>query len=247
MMTRREVIKTMAFATGALTIAPSLIRGENTSSRISPSPGPFKVPELGYPYDALEPYIDGETMRIHHDKHNAAYVENLNKAIAEAPESFQKMPVEELLLRIDTVPEKIRIAVRNNAGGQYNHSFFWKLLKKNEGGKPSGELAKAIDASFGSYSTFQDKFSETATKLFGSGWVWLVLEGKKLQITKTSNQDCPISNPTEAQIPIVGIDLWEHAYYLKYQNRRAEYVKAFWNVINWDYAAERYVSALNAA
>jgi len=178
MMTRREVIKTMALATGALTIAPSLLRGENTSSRVSASPGPFKVPELGYAYDALEPYIDGETMRIHHDKHNAAYVENLNKAIAEAPESFQKTPVEELLLRIDTVPEKIRTAVRNNAGGQYNHSFFWKLLKKNEGGKPNGELAKAVDASFGSYSTFQDKFTETATKLFGSGWVWLVLEGK---------------------------------------------------------------------
>ena len=149
MMTRREAIKTAALAAGAFTVAPSLLKGENPVSHVSTSPGPFKVPELGYPYDALEPYIDAETMRIHHDKHNAAYVDNLNKAIAEAPESLQKESVDELLLNLNRVPEKIRVAVRNNAGGQYNHSLFWKLLKKNEGGKPGGELAKAIDASFG--------------------------------------------------------------------------------------------------
>jgi Fe-Mn family superoxide dismutase len=137
--------------------------------------------------------------------------------------------------------------VRNNAGGQYNHSFFWKLLKKNEGGKPTGELAKAIDAMFGSFSAFQEKFTESATKVFGSGWAWLVLDDENLEITTTPNQDTPISKPNEKEIPIVGIDVWEHAYYLKYQNRRPEYVKAFWNVLNWDYAGERYAAALKSA
>ena len=214
---------------------------------MSDSTYPFKLAPLGYPYDALEPYIDTLTMQIHHDKHNGAYVDNLNKAIAQAPESIQKMTLEELLLNLDKVPENIRTAVRNNAGGDYNHSIFWKLLKKNEGGKPTGELATAIDKTFGSYSAFQDKLSAAATGVFGSGWAWLVVDGKQLEITTTPNQDCPISKPQAKQIPIVGIDVWEHAYYLKYQNRRPEYVKAFWNVINWDYASERYATALKAA
>ena len=247
MMTRREAIKTVALAAGAFTVAPCLLKGENPVSHVSTSPGPFKVQELGSPYDALEPYIDAETMRIHHDKHNAAYVDNLNKAIAEAPESLQKESVDELLLNLNRVPEKIRVAVRNNAGGQYNHSLFWKLLKKNEGGKPGGELAKAIDASFGSYPSFQDKFTQAAKTLFGSGWTWLVLDGKKLLITRTPNQDCPLSGAPQAQIPLLGIDLWERAYYLKYQNRRPEYVKAFWNVINWDYVTDRYSGASKVA
>jgi superoxide dismutase, Fe-Mn family len=246
MMTRREAIKVVALTAGAFTVAPSFLQGQSSGAGASGSVYPFKVPELGYPFDALEPYIDAQTMQIHHDKHNGAYVENLNKALAQAPESIQKMPLEELLLNLDQIPENIRTAVRNNAGGQYNHSFFWKLLKKNEGGKPNGELAKAIDAGFASYSAFQEKLTEAATKLFGSGWAWLVLDGKKLVITTTPNQDCPLSNPKEKEIPIVGIDVWEHAYYLKYQNRRAEYVKAFWNVINWDYAAERFSDASKA-
>jgi Fe-Mn family superoxide dismutase len=247
MMTRREAIRTVAFTAGALTVAPSFLGAESASPTPAAATGPFKVPELGYAYDALEPYIDAQTMQIHHDKHNAAYVANLNKAIAEAPESIQKLSLEELLLSLDKVPEKIRAAVKNNAGGQYNHSFFWKILKKNEAGKPSGELAKAIDTTFGSFSAFQDKFTEAATKVFGSGWAWLVLDGTKLEVTSTANQDTTLSKPNEKEVPIVGIDVWEHAYYLKYQNRRPEYIKAFWNVINWDYASEQYNSAHKSA
>ena len=148
------------------------------------------------------------------------------------------------MLNLDQVPDNIRTAVRNNAGVKKISLASGKLLKKNEGGKPTGELATAIDGTFGSYSAFQDKLGEAAVKVFGSGWAWLVADGKQLEITTTPNQDCPISKPQTKEIPIVGIDVWEHAYYLKYQNRRAEYVKAFWNVINWDYAAERYASAL---
>jgi Fe-Mn family superoxide dismutase len=247
MITRREAIKAVALTAGALTVVPSFLQGQTSDSNTTGSTYPFKLAPLGYPYDALEPYIDAQTMQIHHDKHNGAYVDNLNKAMAQAPESIQKMSLDELLLNLDKVPDNIRTAVRNNAGGQYNHSFFWKLLKKNEEGKPTGDLAAGIDGTFGSFSAFQDKLGEAATKVFGSGWAWLVAEGKQLEITATPNQDCPISRPQHKEIPIVGIDVWEHAYYLKYQNRRAEYVKAFWNVINWDYAAERYATALKAA
>src|ERR1700755_2020704 len=155
MMTRREAIKVVALTAGAFTVAPSILKGKSAGVGASGSFYPFKVPELGYPYDALEPYIDAQTMQIHHDKHNGAYVENLNKALAQAPESVQKMSLEELLLNLDKVPENIRTAVRNNGGGQYNHSFFWKILKKNEGGKPSGDLTKAIDGTFGDYPAFQ--------------------------------------------------------------------------------------------
>lgn len=246
-MTRREAIKAVALTAGAFAVAPSFVQGATADSSASSSAYPFKLPDLGYPYDALEPYIDAQTMQIHHDKHNGAYVENLNKALAQAPESVQKMSLEEILEKLDTIPENIRTAVRNNAGGQYNHSFFWKILKKNEGGQPSGELAKAIDTTFGGYPGFQAKFSEAAMKVFGSGWAWLATDGKKLTITSTPNQDTSISKPGDQEIPIVGIDVWEHAYYLKYQNRRAEYVKAFWNVINWDYAAEQYAAASKQA
>ena len=243
MMARREAIKTVALTAGALALGPSLLRAENPNAIPGDSAYPFKVPDLGYAYDALEPYIDAQTMQIHHDKHNAAYVKNLNKAIVQAPERIQKMSVEELLANLESIPEKIRPAVRNSAGGQYNHSLFWKLLKKNEGGKPSDELAKAIDLTFGSYSNFQAKFTEVATKLFGSGWAWLVVDGNSLEITTTPNQDSTLSKAQRKQVPIVGIDLWEHAYYLQYQNRRPEYIKAFWDVINWDYASQRFVEA----
>ena len=173
MMTRREAIKTVALTAGALAAGPSLLQGQTSDSSVGGSTYPFKLAPLGYPYDALEPYIDALTMQIHHDKHNGAYVENLNKAIAQAPEAIQKMSLDELLRNLDKVPENIRTAVRNNAGGQYNHSFFWKLLKKNENGKPTGELATAIDGTFGSYSAFQDKLSEAAPKFLeavGHGW-----------------------------------------------------------------------------
>jgi Fe-Mn family superoxide dismutase len=240
MMTRREAIKTVALTAGAIAVTPSLGNAAQGASGY-----PFKLPELGYAYDALEPYIDAQTMQIHHDKHHAAYVENLNKALADAPDSTKKMSVEQILASLDTLPEKIRTTVRNNAGGHYNHSLFWKLLKKNENGKSSGDLAKAIDTSFGSFSAFQEKLSEAATKVFGSGWAWLVLkDGKTLEIVSTPNQDSPISQKSSA--PILGLDVWEHSYYLKHQNRRPEYIKAFWSVVNWDHSAELYAAALKA-
>src|SRR5260370_6641 len=183
MITRREAIKAVALTAGALTVVPSFLQGQTSDSSTSGSTYPFKLAPLGYPYDALEPYIDALTMQIHHDKHNGAYVDNLNKAIAQAPEPIQKMSLDELLLNLDQVPDNIRTAVRNNAGGQYNHSFFWKLLKKNEGGKPTGELAKAIDKTFGSFSAFQDKLSDSATKLFVSGLAWLGLSAVNLEVT----------------------------------------------------------------
>jgi Fe-Mn family superoxide dismutase len=248
MITRRKALKTAALAAGAFTLAPSLLKAQAPPP---PSPAlsgtyPFKVPDLPYGYDALEPYIDTLTMHLHHDKHHAAYVENLNKALAEAGEPFQKMTVEDLLLHLNELPEKVRTAVRNNGGGHYNHSLFWQMLKKNEGGQPTGELASAITETFGGYPEFQQKFSDAAAKVFGSGWAWLVLDDKDLEISTTPNQDNPISKPEEKEIPLLGLDVWEHAYYLKYQNRRPEYIKAFWNVVNWDYVGQRYRDAMKA-
>jgi superoxide dismutase, Fe-Mn family len=237
MMTRRDAIKTVALTAGALSLAPSLLRGQ-TNQKLT---YPYKVPPLGYPYDALEPHIDALTMQIHHDKHHAAYVENLNKALASADPKFQQLSLEELLTGLDQVPETIRTTVRNNAGGHYNHSLFWLTLKKNEGGKPSGDLADAINKKFSSFDDFKKKMSETSGKVFGSGWGWLVLDGKELDITSTPNQDSPIS---KHQVPLLGLDVWEHSYYLKHQNRRPEYIQAFWSVVNWDFVDERYKAAL---
>ncbi|MFY9986248.1 MAG: superoxide dismutase [Chthoniobacterales bacterium] len=237
MMTRREAIKTVALTAGALTLAPSLIQAENEEKLTYP----YKLPDLGYPYDALEPHIDTETMQIHHDKHHAAYVENLNKALAGADPKFQKLTLEELLTGLDQLPEHIRTVVRNNAGGHYNHSLFWLMLKKNEGGKPNGDLGAAIDKTFSSYDEFKKKFSEASVRVFGSGWGWLVLNGKELEITSTPNQDSPIS---KHQVPLLGLDVWEHSYYLKHQNRRPQYIEAFWSVVNWDYVGDRYKKAM---
>ena len=236
-MTRRDAIKTVALTAGALSLAPSLLRGETTQKLTYP----YKVPDLGYSYDALEPYIDTLTMHIHHDKHHAAYVENLNKALAGADAQYQQLTLDQLLTGLDQLPETIRTAVRNNAGGHYNHSLFWLMLKKNENGKPSGDLATAIDQTFSSYDEFKKKFSEAGAKVFGSGWAWLVLNGKQLEITSTPNQDSPIS---KNQVPLLGLDVWEHSYYLKHQNRRPEYIAAFWNVVNWDFVAEQYKTAM---
>jgi superoxide dismutase, Fe-Mn family len=245
MITRRDAIKTVALAAGAITLNPSLLRAEKNAS--AGQTYPFKVPELGYPYDALEPYIDTQTMQIHHDKHHGAYVENLNKALATADPKFQQQTLNDLLTHLDDLPEQIRTAVRNNGGGHYNHSFFWPMLKKNEDGKPTGELAKAIDDTFGGYPAFQQKFAEAATKVFGSGWAWLVVDSGKLAIVSTPNQDTPLSKKAEQEAPVLGIDVWEHSYYLKHQNRRPEYIKAFWNVINWDYARKQYNAAMKTA
>lgn len=237
MMTRRHAIKSTVLAGAALATMTSVHAQTATAPSSGPSvAGPFKLPPLPYAYDALEPYIDAQTMRIHHDKHHAAYVANLNKALADHPDLHSKS-LEELLQDLDAIPEKIRTAVRNNGGGDYNHTLFWQLLKK-DGGEPKGALAAAMDKTFGSFNAFKEKWTKAALGQFGSGWAWLVMDGdKKLAIAPSANQDSPISH---SQHPLLGIDVWEHAYYLKYQNRRSDYVAAFFHVINWDFVAERY-------
>jgi superoxide dismutase, Fe-Mn family len=199
----------------------------------------FTVPPLPYPFDALEPYIDAKTMEIHHDKHHGAYVTNLNKAL-EGHADLQKLSVEELLAQINKVPENIRAAVRNNGGGHMNHSMFWKIMKKGGGGEPGGELGKAIASSFGSFADFKAKLNDAAVKRFGSGWAWLMFRDGKLVIESTANQDNPVMDAGRA---FFGVDVWEHAYYLKYQNRRPEYLEAWWNVINWPQVEENFAHA----
>src|ERR1019366_7310528 len=195
----------------------------------------YELPPLPYPKDALEPYIDAQTMEIHHDKHHAAYVTNVNKAIA-GKADLESKSVEQLIGNLDAVPADIRGAVRNNGGGHANHSFFWKLLGPKAGGAPSGKLADEIKAAFGGFDAFKEKFEAAAVSRFGSGWAWLVVNHGKLEIVSTANQDSPLMGKTVSGAegaPILGVDVWEHAYYLKYQNRRAEYLKAIWNVVNW--------------
>jgi superoxide dismutase, Fe-Mn family len=222
-------------------LASSIAR-EATAAQTSAAPaGPFSLPPLPYAFDALEPFIDARTMEIHHDKHHQAYVTNLNKAVASHPE-LGKQPVEMLVRNLSTVPEDIRAAVRNNGGGHANHSLFWLSLGKSNEAKPAGELGRAIEAKFGNYSAFQEQFTKAALGVFGSGWAWLSLDpGKQLLIESTPNQDSPL---TAGRRPLFGIDVWEHAYYLKYQNKRADYIAAFYNVINWDAVSERYRKAL---
>jgi len=236
MMTRRHALKTAALASVACATASTLRFAAQPVPTPAPAAGPFTLPPLPYAFDALEPHIDAETMQIHHDKHHATYVANLNKAVAEFPD-LGKKPVEDLLKDLTVIPEKIRMAVRNQGGGHYNHSIFWPMMKKNGGGEPSGELSKAIDKTFGSFSAFKDQFTKTAISQFGSGWAWLVLDGSDLKIEPSPNQDSPIR---VGQQPLLGLDVWEHAYYLKYQNRRPEYVAAWFNVINWDYVTEQF-------
>jgi Fe-Mn family superoxide dismutase len=201
---------------------------------------PFTVPDLPYAYDALEPTIDKETMTLHHDKHHGAYVTNLNAAIEKHPELANKT-VEELIKGLNSVPEDIRTAVRNNGGGHLNHSMFWTIMKPGGGGDPSGALGDAIKSTFGDVETFKTQFNDAGAKQFGSGWAWLmVTPDGKLQITSTANQDNPI---TAGSYPVMGNDVWEHAYYLKYQNRRADYLKAWWNVVDWEAIAKRFYAA----
>ncbi|HBU89920.1 MAG TPA: superoxide dismutase [Bacillus pumilus] len=199
----------------------------------------FKLPELPYAYDALEPHIDKETMTIHHTKHHNTYVTNLNKAI-EGVSALEDQSIEELVANLNSVPENIRTAVRNNGGGHANHSLFWTLLSPNGGGAPTGELADAIEKELGGFEKFKSDFAAAAAGRFGSGWAWLVVNNGKLEITSTPNQDSPL---TEGKTPILGLDVWEHAYYLNYQNRRPDYISAFWNVVNWDGVARLYSEA----
>ncbi|GEL03787.1 superoxide dismutase [Rummeliibacillus sp. G93] len=199
----------------------------------------FELPNLPYAFDALEPHIDAKTMEIHHDKHHNTYVTGLNDALSGKSE-FEGKSVEEIIANLDAVPEDVRTAVRNNGGGHANHSLFWQLLSANGGGEPTGELKEAIDAKFGSLDAFKEKFAAAAKTRFGSGWAWLVLSNGELEIMSTPNQDSPIM---EGKTPLLGLDVWEHAYYLNYQNRRPDYISAFWNVVNWDKVAELYKSA----
>ena len=198
-----------------------------------------ETPRLPYDYAALEPYISAEIMRLHHDKHHETYVKNLNDALAKHPE-LESKAAEDLLRDLQSVPEDIRTAVRNNGGGHVNHTMFWRIMKPQGGGDPTGEIAQAIKDAFGDFNSFKEKFNDGGAKQFGSGWVWLVSSGVKLEITSTPNQDSPLSNK---QFPIMGNDVWEHAYYLQYQNRRPEYLKAWWNVVNWDEINKRFSEA----
>ncbi len=199
----------------------------------------FELPKLPYDYNALEPYIDTETMHLHHDKHHATYVNNLNTALQ--GHEFANLPVEEVVRRLNEVPASAQTAVRNNGGGHVNHTMFWEIMTPGGSKAPTGELAQAINAKFGSFDAFKTAFNDAGAKRFGSGWAWLVLDQSgNLAITSTANQDNPL---TEGSFPVLGNDVWEHAYYLKYQNRRPEYLSAWWNVVNWDEVAKRYARA----
>ena len=196
----------------------------------------YELPKLPYAYDALEPHIDARTMEIHYTKHHQAYVTNLNNALKDQAE-LTKKSVEDLIRNLNAVPENIRTAVRNNGGGHANHSFFWKIMGKGKGGEPKGKLAEDIKSTFGSFDQFKEKFSAAGVARFGSGWAWLIKKGGKLEITSTPNQDSPLM---DGNAPVLGVDVWEHAYYLNYQNRRPDYIKAWWNIVNWDEVAKNY-------
>ena len=195
-----------------------------------------ELPKLPYAYDALEPHIDARTMEIHHTKHHATYVTNLNAALDKHPELHER-PLEDLLRGIDQVPEDIRTAVRNHGGGHANHSLFWQVMGPGGGGVPAGPLADDLMSTFGSFEAFKEKLADAAAKRFGSGWAWLTADGGKLEVSSTANQDSPLM---EGKTPILGVDVWEHAYYLKYQNRRPDYLKAWWNTVNWEEVGRRY-------
>jgi superoxide dismutase, Fe-Mn family len=202
-------------------------------------PYPFKLPDLPYAFDALEPHIDAKTMEIHHDKHHAAYTTKLNEALEKHPD-LQSKTIEELLRGLDSLPEAIRGAVRNNGGGFANHSMFWEIMGPNAGGEPTGALADAIKSSFGSFDDFKAKINAAGVGQFGSGWSWLAVSDNGLEIYGTPNQDTPLM---KGHRPVLGVDVWEHAYYLKYQNRRPDYLAAWWNVVNWDEVSRRYTDA----
>ncbi|MEJ8546257.1 superoxide dismutase [Brevibacillus borstelensis] len=201
---------------------------------------PFSLPRLPYGYDELEPYLDARTMEIHHGKHHATYVANLNKALEQYPQ-FHHAPIEELISHLDDVPEDIRTAVRNHGGGHYSHSLYWSIMSPTGGGKPYGDIAKSIDKHFGSFEEMKEELTKAAVSRFGSGWGWLVVNGDKLEVTSTANQDTPFM---EKKTPILVVDVWEHAYYLKYQNKRPDFVSSWWNVVNWEEVNRLYNEAI---
>jgi len=243
--TRRQAFR-LSFGTlvASWLAAPFLAaRAQSAPPAAPPAPtGPYKLPPLPYDYAALEPHIDTWTMQIHHDRHHKAYVDNANKLLVGQAE-LAKMTPEELLKNLDKAPEDIRTGLRNNVGGDYNHTLFWQMMSPKGGGKPTGEIAKVIDDNFGSFDEFKKKFTEAATKRFGSGWAWLVFKDGKYGIISTANQDAPIM---DGHIPLLGLDVWEHAYYLKHQNLRGDYITAWWNVVNWDFVNEQLKKAKSA-
>ncbi len=227
--TRRQWLRTVATGAAALAIAPRTARAADA----------FTLPPLPYPYDALEPSIDKRTMEIHHDKHHGGYVKNLNEAVAKTP-SLAGMKLEDMLRDLSKVPAAVRTAVQNNGGGHYNHSLFWLVMAPHAGGEPTGPLGDAIKATWGDLGKFRAEFNDAAAKRFGSGWAWLVKADGKLKVVSTPNQDTPLAM---GATPLLGVDVWEHAYYLKYQNLRAKYVTEWWKVVNWKNVAERYAKA----
>ncbi|WP_242056323.1 MULTISPECIES: superoxide dismutase [unclassified Nostoc] len=234
-LNRRHFLFLLGAGTGVFALDSFALAEKSPSTT-----GAIELPPLPYAYDALEPHIDARTMQFHHDKHHAAYVKNLNAALDKHPE-LKNQSVEELLRKLGKIPADIRTTVRNNGGGHVNHSMFWKIMKPQGGGEPTGEIATAINQNFGNFAAFKKQFNEAGAARFGSGWVWLVRnQNGKLEITTTANQDNPIS---EGKYPILGNDVWEHAYYLNYQNRRADYLAAWWNVVNWDEINRRFAQA----
>lgn len=236
--TRRQLLGLVGSACAASALSPWIRGSAAHSATVAPAPAPFELGPLPYPFDALEPVIDAETMRIHHGKHHAGYVANLNAALDQAPE-LKGRSLDSLLADLAALPEKVRTAVRNHGGGHANHTLFWSCLTPG-GAAVGGALADAISATFGSFANFQEVFSRAAMAVFGSGWAWLVVDRGRLAITSTPNQDSPIS---QGQLPLLGVDVWEHAYYLRYQNRRAEYLANLWQVINWPFVAARFAGA----
>lgn len=235
---RRDFIKKTSLFTAAGLTAPYFLNAEtnSVSEKLIMEDGIFSLPPLPYAFDAMEPYIDKMTMEIHHDKHHAGYVNNLNKAVTE--NNLQNVSLEDLLKNISKYP----VSVRNNGGGHWNHSLFWKIMNPNGGGNPAGDLADAIKSSFGTFEDFKNKFNNAALKHFGSGWAWLIVnKNRKLEIGSTPNQDNPLMDVSELRgTPILGLDVWEHAYYLKYQNKRGDYISNWWNIINWEEAAKNF-------
>ncbi|BAU64366.1 Superoxide dismutase [Stanieria sp. NIES-3757] len=237
---RRNFLFVLGATTGAAMLGtfPKLAIAQSSDAA---SDKPFQLPPLPYAYDALEPYIDAETMRFHHDKHHAAYTKKLNQAVNQYPE-LASQSAEDILRNMDSVPEAILKTVRNNGGGYVNHAMFWEIMSPNGGGNPTGAIATAITKAFGSFDAFKEQFNEAGSKQFGSGWAWLVLDSNnQLKVMSTANQDSPLM---EGMYPIMGNDVWEHAYYLKYRNKRDEYLTQWWNVVNWEKVNQRYEQAI---
>ncbi|HEY0969096.1 MAG TPA: superoxide dismutase [Opitutaceae bacterium] len=237
-LTRRDALKALG-ATAALVSLGSAVTSPLVAQAPAPAAG-YVLPKLGYAYDALEPHIDAATMEIHHSRHHQAYITNANNALKDHP-TLLSLPPQELMANLDRVPEAIRTTVRNNAGGHVNHSFFWEIIgPASAAGAPSGDLARGLETAFGSVDGFKTRFAQAATSTFGSGWAWLAVKEGKLVVLSTPNQDSPLM---QGAVPLLGIDVWEHAYYLRYQNRRADYIAAFWNVVKWDRVAALHRAA----